>query len=85
MRDPVKVAAIIKRVNDFNKKQMSVPGGDVVGGAPKSSDNEDYSPRGQEDPMQENMPRDIGPCNEQTISGTGSGPVIGRGGGRGAH
>jgi hypothetical protein len=78
MIDHTKVAAIVKRIKDYNRKAVRVPKGDAVKGVPTStSGNTDEAAPRQENPLENTMPKDIGPENDQTIAGTGAGPVIG--------
>lgn len=74
MTDFSKVANIVKRVREYRSSPASVPKLDEVKGAPSSSENKDETYVG--DPVAHNTPSDIGPENDQTISGTGKGPVM---------
>ena len=77
MVDFIKVARIVRRLREFKSETVSVPKGDSVMGSPLSASNKNETPGMEEDPQKNNMPKDIGFDNPQTISGTGTGSIIG--------
>ena len=76
MPDLVKVAKIVKRIREYQSKASPVPTLKEVSGVPGAAVNDDVTD--PVDPTAHNTPTDIGPQNAQTISGTGSGPALGR-------
>lgn len=76
MFDLEKVAKIVKRIREYQSKAAPVPLLAEVGGMPAPGSNDDVTDPA--DPTGHNTPSDIGPQNAQTISGTGSGPSLGK-------
>ena len=76
MPDLEKVAKIVKRIREYQSKQTPVPDLNEVKGMPNPGSNDDVTDAG--DPTSHNTPSDIGPHNDQTISGTGYGPSLGQ-------
>lgn len=74
--DYEKVAKIVKRIREYQSKSSPVPNLNEVQGIPGSNNNDDETDPG--DPTSHNTPEDIGPVNDQTISGTGPGPTLGQ-------
>lgn len=71
MVDTIKVAKIVARIKNLKGKPMSVPKGDIIGGAPGSANQDDAGDDGLEF---EETPSLEG--NSEIISGTGDGPEL---------
>ena len=76
MVDRQKVATIVKRINTLRETAVKVPDLNEVTGVPKA-DEGNINVTDISDPLSASTPRDIGPVNKQTISGTGTGPSLG--------
>lgn len=81
--DQVKIAQIVKRIQELKGQQVSIPNMTEVKGIPGSSGNANETDH--EHPLKQQMPSDIGPVNDQTISGTGHGPPLTGYRGAGGH